>query len=404
MSVKAAKTISVIVPVFNTVEYLPMCLDSILNQTYCELEIILIDDGATDGSGEICNAYAARDRRIKVIHQINAGVVAARNRGIKEASGEYIAFIDSDDYIEPDMMETLKRMAEESGADIVTSGYIVEYAKPEGIRGERRYDAFPEGIYGAKEKQFFYSNLICFETYSKFGILPALWSKLFKRGLLEQNAYRVSENIQIAEDACLVYMSCIDACKIFVSHRAFYHYYVRETSCMHTPNRNSFAILDACYQCLYKKVKEIKVFQDELFKQIEMFTAREAVYCLKNRFGFSNDGVLPLYVADLKGWNSDTRIILYGAGNVGCSYYQQIIALGQADIVLWVDADERVVKKNKRVEPIRSILDKEYDYIIVAVKGKKLAEGISSDLQKMGVNKDKIIWKEPRFILDIYRI
>ena len=105
------QTISVIVPVYNVEAYLPQCVDSILHQDYPDLEVILIDDGSTDHSGEICDRYATADSRIRVIHQKNGGAAAAKNAGLRIAAGEYLSFVDSDDYLEPNvygfMLETL---------------------------------------------------------------------------------------------------------------------------------------------------------------------------------------------------------------------------------------------------------------------------------------------------------
>lgn len=99
--------VSVIVPVYNVEQYLEKCIDSIINQTYKNLEIILIDDGSTDSSGKICDSYAARDKRIKVIHQENGGLAVVRNIGVSAASGEYIMFVDSDDYIDTEIVQFL---------------------------------------------------------------------------------------------------------------------------------------------------------------------------------------------------------------------------------------------------------------------------------------------------------
>lgn len=99
--------ISVIVPIYNVETYLPQCINSILESTYTNLEVILVDDGSTDNSNQICDEFKAKDSRCKVIHQINSGLSAARNMGLKEAKGEYISFIDGDDYISPIMLETL---------------------------------------------------------------------------------------------------------------------------------------------------------------------------------------------------------------------------------------------------------------------------------------------------------
>ena len=115
--------ISVIIPVYNVAAYLPECLESILVQDYANLEIILIDDGSTDDSGVICNNYAQKDARVKVIHQKNGGAAAAKNAGLRVATGEYLAFADSDDYLEPDAYSHMMMLLKQSGADAADSSF-----------------------------------------------------------------------------------------------------------------------------------------------------------------------------------------------------------------------------------------------------------------------------------------
>lgn len=115
--------VSVIVPVYNVAAYLPKCIESIQNQTESDIEIILVDDGSTDKSGAICDAYAKKDARIKVVHQENGGLSAARNTGIREAKADFLAFIDSDDYVDADLVEKAYTEALENDADIVAYGY-----------------------------------------------------------------------------------------------------------------------------------------------------------------------------------------------------------------------------------------------------------------------------------------
>lgn len=119
--------ISVIVPVYKVEQYLPQCIDSILNQTYRDIEIILIDDGSPDACGKICDIYAGKDKRIKTFHKNHGGLSETRNYGIIKSSGEYLAFVDSDDWIEPDMYEELINVAKEHQAEIVCSGFFYEY-------------------------------------------------------------------------------------------------------------------------------------------------------------------------------------------------------------------------------------------------------------------------------------
>ena len=113
------KKISVIIPVYNVEKYLYRCVDSVLGQTYYNIEVILIDDGSTDSSPEICDEYQKRDKRVKVIHKKNSGAASSRNIGLSSAKGDYIAFIDSDDYIELDMYENMMKINEEYNCDIV---------------------------------------------------------------------------------------------------------------------------------------------------------------------------------------------------------------------------------------------------------------------------------------------
>ena len=114
--------ISVIVPVYKVEPYLRQCVDSILGQTYRDIEVLLIDDGSPDRCGEICEEYAGKDARVRVFHTENNGLSSARNLGLREAKGEYIGFVDSDDWIDPDMYEILLRRIEESGTNVSVCG------------------------------------------------------------------------------------------------------------------------------------------------------------------------------------------------------------------------------------------------------------------------------------------
>ena len=135
--------LTVIVPVYNVERYLVQCVDSIINQTYKELEIILVDDGSTDASGRICDEYATKDQRIKVIHKVNGGLVSARKAGLTVANGNFIAFVDSDDWIDADMYEQLLGEMIQSDSDILASGFYKEY----GEKASVVYDGMATGVY-----------------------------------------------------------------------------------------------------------------------------------------------------------------------------------------------------------------------------------------------------------------
>ena len=119
--------ISVIVPIFNVKEYLNRCIDSIIHQAYQDLQIVLVDDGSTDGGGALCDEYALLDNRIEVIHSKNEGVASARNKGIRRSVGRFLCFVDADDYLELDAMSNLFKEADDRSADVVTCNFNIVY-------------------------------------------------------------------------------------------------------------------------------------------------------------------------------------------------------------------------------------------------------------------------------------
>ena len=206
--------ISVIIPIFNVEKYLRKSLNSILNQTYTNLEIILIDDGSTDSSGRICDEYAANDARIKVIHQINKGVAAARNIGLDNSSGSYIAWVDPDDWIESDMLEYMFSNGVKQEAEITVCG---------------RYEEFPARQVKREWNGFYtFDNLMALEKLLENDQMQNfLWDKLWKAELFE--GIRFPEG-RTYEDISIMHRLFERADKIVCLPEAKYHYLQRNTS------------------------------------------------------------------------------------------------------------------------------------------------------------------------------
>ena len=183
--------ISVIIPVYNAEATLAVCLDSVLSQTLREFECILVDDGSTDGSGSICDELAETDPRFKVIHQENSGVSAARNKGIEAASGDFVAFVDSDDFLEPRYLEALVNRMEESGSDLVVCGMTVL-----GLDGSR-VTSLP-----SSEMSFSLegANADRFVELERSNLLFAPFSKLYKKGLIEKGGIKFDVTKNYGED------------------------------------------------------------------------------------------------------------------------------------------------------------------------------------------------------------
>ena len=206
--------ISIIVPVYNCEKYLRRCVDSLIGQTYCNIEIILVDDGSTDSSSSICDSYTISDNRIVVIHKENAGVSAARNAGLRICTGEYVMFVDADDWIESDACGKIVHAIDKKSLLYLWNTRVIRNGHVE-LQKEIRA---PASI------QEFVASIIAVDKYQN-PYIRAVWGKLFKRDLFENVQF--PEDIYIGEDACFL-LKCaekvhsVDQIKIFQD--AWYNY------------------------------------------------------------------------------------------------------------------------------------------------------------------------------------
>ncbi len=234
--------ISIIVPVFNVEDYIETCVNSILSQTYTKFEVILVNDGSTDKSGEICNQFALKDRRVKVIHQVNKGVSAARNSGIRVANGEYICFVDSDDKIQKDFLKGF-----ELNYDISIQGYLLQ-------EGENNFPISYKELLG-------FDNVA--KVYCLNDIHSAPFSKLCKTEIINRNNIRFPEEISFSEDT-IFFLQYIKYCKsIHISKSCNYVYYKREGSL--TAKQYDVKILMKKEEILFSLYDDL--FADETFKK-----------------------------------------------------------------------------------------------------------------------------------------
>ena len=182
--------VSIIVPVYKAESFLSRCVDSILNQEYRDFELLLVDDGSPDSSGDICDSYAANDSRVRVIHQANSGVSAARNHAIEEARGTYLQFLDSDDWITPDATKLLVRSAEDFQADLV----IADFYRVIGERVSHKGDIDEDEVISREE---FAEHMMENPADYYYGVI---WNKLYRRDLIEQHHLRMNPDISWCED------------------------------------------------------------------------------------------------------------------------------------------------------------------------------------------------------------
>jgi glycosyltransferase involved in cell wall biosynthesis len=214
--------LSVIIPIYNVENYLHKCIDSILNQTFTNLEIILVNDGSTDSSPQICDDYAKKDSRIKVIHQENAGVSVARNNGIEVATGEYITFVDSDDWLEPKMYENMCAI---SYSELECDVLMCDFTNIKSNSKEQISANIRKGFYTKQQiiKEL-YPTLLVTEEFGRLPII-SVWSCLFSRKILMNNNIKFDSNLKYSEDYLFMADVMIHANSFYyLKNNYFYNY------------------------------------------------------------------------------------------------------------------------------------------------------------------------------------
>ena len=290
--------VSIIIPIYNAQEYLDKCLQSLQKQTLTQIEIILVDDGSTDKSINICYKYANIDSRFKIIHLQNSGAAQARKIGVINSCGKYIGFVDADDWVECNMYEILYNYAIRYLADIV----ICKFFDDVYINTKRalKYNHFlKSGLYDKESIQKnIESNLLYSNKYNRSILPPGLWDKLFRRELLIKNIKYIKTDILIGEDQLWSLPCIIDANSIYVSDKYLYHYRNVEFSITKRYKKNYFNNIIKYIMAL----KEILIEKNRknLLNQLDLIMATRIVNAIINELkndevNFSNKKSIILY-------------------------------------------------------------------------------------------------------------
>ena len=311
--------ISVIVPIYNVKDYLIPCIESIINQIFTDLEIILVDDGSTDGCSEICDKYQEIDSRILVIHKENEGLVSARKAGLKAAHGSYIAYVDGDDWIEPIMYEHMYQELCRQDADIVMCGRYEDTGKI----SREVFHGIPEGRYGKEELiNYVYPQMIVGDDFFEWMIFPGLWDKLFRRKCVEMFQYMVDNRITMGEDAACTYPCLLNADSIYIIHQCLYHYRQTTSSMVKKVQSNEIERERFCvlYQSMNKCFERYTGIFDvrEQWKKYVLFLMLPRADTLYKDFE-NLEYLFPFYQV-----KKGSSIILYGAGTYGQRLYQYL--------------------------------------------------------------------------------
>lgn len=379
--------VSVVVPVYNIAEYLPNCIESIINQTYKKLEILLVNDGSMDASERICQEYAKRDNRIKVVNKENGGLVSARKAGITRASGKYVINIDGDDWIELSMIQTLVDRIQRDDSEVVQCGYVDEGKK-------QKVHRFPDFVMILDQDK---RNCLLEEWLrgkTEFGSPMVI--KLFRTDVIKKAYANVPDTMSNGEDYILHVWLLYMLCKISSVEDIFYHYRIRQDSLSHY--QNGIALMmreDQLTEYMFNYIRSR--FPDISNRVLEGWILKRKMCHLRKtmmQYGY----LIPIYQFPHIDILLDKHIAIYGAGAVGRDYIMQLSEYTRIYIECWVD--KQYQKYNypfRNVEKIEMIKEREWDYIIIAILDEKVAEEIKDFLMvDYGILEEKIIWKYER--------
>lgn len=370
------KCISIIVPIYNAEPYLSRCIESICGQIYKELEIILVNDGSTDGSRQILDTYAAQDCRIKVIHKENGGLVSARKAGLALATGEYIGYVDSDDWIEPDMYERLFTVLTNENVDIAMCG------RYEDAEENRRavYHGFDEGRYDKAELiKKVYPNMIVNKNFFEWGIFPGVWDKLFRRECLESFQMAVDERLTMGEDAACVYPCLLQADSIYILHECLYHY--RQTAFSMVKNISDTALERQRFGILYRTVWD-RLYQYKNVYNVCGQWRDYLLFLMTPRADRLYSGIEDLdYLFPFPKVKRGSSIILYGMGTYGQFLYRYLEQTNFCRVVAAADRNYAIIKglATTIIAP-EAIGEYEFDAIVVTASFYKTRMAIYNDL------------------------
>jgi len=382
--------ISIIVPVYQAEKSIVRCLESIKCQTYTNIQVIVVDDGSTDNSGKICDLFCENDSRFEVIHTVNQGSVVARKVGIEKAKGQYIGFIDADDYIKSEFFGNLYYALIENNADFVHSWFLSEH------NGNLVCEVEPYNDFFSVQNETDRTKLIIkYFVNEATKLTSSMWSKLYKRDFIKNNFKLLPEKQCFGEDYLLL-LACLSNCnRVKVIDRCDYVYEVNDISLSH--GRDNII--------LQKKVNLLSSllnFNSELnfplkSELLDFWLRRE----IRNALKFTDKSLEKMAatsysISNIKRFK-DKKVVIYGMGSVGIDYLFQFFINDIDKPIALVDKSRRkIFFEEIDVLYPRDLVNLNFDVIIIAVLRESVAKMIRQELNTFGIPDKKIIWELPQ--------
>lgn len=297
------KKVSIIIPVYNTERYLRKCVSSVIAQTYQNLEIICIDDGSTDASGRILDELAIEDKRMVVIHQKNIGESGARNVGLQNATGDYIGFVDCDDWIDPVMYQELVNAIEIAGADMAISSWYQEN------KNERK---IIENIKKVRKNVFGRDKLMCYvyerDAYRAFAYM---WDKLYKKELfIDENGEFIffDETLQLGGDVLVLAQLVLNTKKAVYIDKPFYHYVQRSDSGCHSVDLNKRMDWLKAYEIIINLFEQRDI-DENILAFVKRFLAYHSSIVARLAYEQNNEEILKISQKNMKLYENEYKML-----------------------------------------------------------------------------------------------
>lgn len=386
--------VSVVVPVYGVEDYLDQCIDSLLTQTYRNIEVVLVNDGSTDRCGAICERYASLDRRLRVIHKANSGLVGARKAGVAVATGEYLGFVDGDDWIGSDFVEFLHSTAVSASADLVISGHIREFLGKQEVIPARA----TEGTYNrADVLDVLLPTAIYNGVFFQHGVTTYVWNKLFRRSKATHFVRDIDEDIVMGEDAALTYPYLAASDRVVVCGPGHYFYRQRTNSIVKSvPNiSKEYARLSALFRYLKRRFTGF-VYSKGVLDQLRYYFYAQVL--VRSGAVITLPGKSECFIA-FPEVTAGQRIVVCSSGSFGQHVVGALRRLGKISITGWVDEDDLESRRlGLPVSSLDSIVTMCYDLVLIAAIDAQYSEALAARLENQGVDRSKISILQPDFL------
>lgn len=368
--------ISVVVPIYRIDKYIGLCIESLINQTYKNLEIILVDDGSPDRCADICDLYAKKDNRIRVIHKENGGLVSARKAGLKVATGKYVGYVDGDDWVGQGFYESLYHHITASDADIACAGFRRDLF----TRTVSFANNIESGIYDGERLKTLCRHMLSNGDFFRLGVSTYTWNKLFRRELLIDAQMSVTDHITIGEDAAVTYPSILMAKRIVLTDNTAYHYRQREDSMLKLTTSFDKDAKRLTY--LYNYMSEYARHTDPACHFQEQIDDFVLGICIMR------SGDVAYFGENLAG----KKVLVYSAGTFGQQLMHRLREDNKMDVVGWVDDDYWEYRRCcMDVDPVDRVSLDDFDYVLIATIDSTLATRVTERIADYGISTCKIL-------------